>query len=58
MLCKEAVLKTYWENLLGPETYSELCETSKMECFRENSPRDLFVNYFRKALHLRCLGGF
>ena len=38
------------------ETYSELCHTSKMERFVKivNGFKLKAVNYFHKALHLRC----
>ena len=39
------------------ETYSELCEISRMEPFEKNRSWLKIVNYFRKNLHLRCLTG-
>ena len=40
------------------EVHSELCQTSKMECFYKNIKELLAVDYLCKTLHLRCLTGF
>ena len=40
------------------ETYSGLCQTSKMNLFCEYNWRHKAVNYFQKKLHLRCFTRF
>ena len=45
-------------NFSKAETYSEPCQTNKMDHFAKKSQRLLVVNYFCKTLHLRCLRRF
>ena len=41
-------------NFSKAETYSEPCQTNKMDHFAKKSQRLLVVNYFCKTFHLRC----
>ena len=56
-----SLLELWQNNLSKPETYSELCQTSEMECFAKtvNGWKSLkVVNYSCKALNLRFLTEF